>query len=1269
MTFRTSYLVGLVATILAVSSITYFVDPAIAADTPRLKPLKIMGPDGQIRQVNHQYGPTTSKDTFWSIAQKVRPDASVSIYQVMAALYDANPHAFNSASYNSLERGMILLVPSKDVMQSIPNRIAIARAEQSDKPSRSAAKNTAKPTPKVTTKVPVIAPAVASTVLAEKASTPPAPAVEAPAVAPIDTAVASVPAADKATTSAAVTNTQTQSTPEMVSSDITTRLEAAESKNLSLTDELARTQDQLSVRTADVEALKVKVEELNQRIAVLEETLQASKLQNQALKTEIEATQISEPITTEADTDTAAEPDDLWRNFLNNPMLMVAAAVIPALFLLLGVFWLLRRKRNKERREMQAQQAAMAAGATATTLSMDNDDLGDMAVHLDRDPIDSIDSLLDMGSVDLQPEHDLSDASDQMDMASEMFIDQSVAIGSDVEEEGQSLDDLWAEAMGDQEEGIPESKPKSDNIIEEADLDALLAGLDFEETSNENDNFSELERNFGNDLAQTNDVGFEKNNAVEIDAAEPAKASTADTDDLDALLAEFSAPVAKTTPESVAADDLSDALSDSSVESVELDDAITDSNDDIAALLAGFDKPTPAPESESAVTEPDLSAEIADELDAKLDDLDVDGLDVDDIDALLAGFDKPTPASESTAEVAEPDLSAEIAAELDAELDNLDIDNNDDIDALLADFDKPTPAPESGPEVTRPDLSAEIAAELDAELDDLDVDNSADIDALLAGFDKPAPASESTAAVADHSAEIAAELDAELDDLDVDNSADIDALLAGFDKPAPASESTAAVAESDLSAEIAAELDAELDDLDVGNSDDIDALLADFDKPTSVSGSEPEVAEPNISAEIAAELDADIDELGVDDTDDIDSLLASFETKPEVELDTTAEPQNDLQDSADSDINAAITAELQASLPEDLTNEEDLDALLAQFDLPEQSEADADEINFDIETAAIESTDTDDANDLLKGIGAGHDPNGTDDTFELDDEPQVSLTTAGVAAATAAVLSTKEKESSFFNDLKANKSADPHVLDWDSELDFAPKANPVTPQTSTATDGNNVEPNTDFIQAAQDKPIKATRNDLDFSEDVKLDTQEDVDELDFEQGFDLSDDNVLAAFTANADFDEDEDVLTSEDSFSLIDDHNLTVDEALAALDAQESRKAQQRFVPEHDLTHFQNENGFIDIDKLLNDANEEGDTDQYSEIDVEMSDVNALIGDAAMIDVDDEENSVNAKLDLARAYIEIDDSDSAKALLKEVNIDGNARQQEEAQRLLKNIS
>ncbi|AVT49083.1 FimV/HubP family polar landmark protein [Shewanella baltica] len=1151
MKFRTSYLVGLMATVLAVSSTAYFIDPAVAADTPRLKPLKIMGPDGQIRQVNHQYGPTTSRDTFWSIAQKVRPDASVSVYQVMAALYDANPHAFNSASYNSLERGMILLIPSKEVMLSIPNSMAIARAEQSDRQSRAPAKAVQKPAAKVTTQAPVTAPVVIAEtkVITETKVTPPkVPVVE-------------TPAPDK---------------PKMLSSDVTSRLEAAESKNLSLTDELARTQDQLTVRTSDVEALKVKVEELNQRIAVLEETLQASKLQNQALKAEVEAAQTPEMATgtAEAETQAPAEPDDLWRNILNSPVLMIAAAVIPALFLLLAVFWLLRRKRNKERREMQAQEAVMAAGAAGVAgtaiMDMDDDDLDDMAVHLDTDHADSIDSLLDMGSVDLQPEQDLTDSNDQMDMASEMFVDPGLSAEPEVEDEGQSLDDLWAEAMGDQEEDIVEEKPKSDNILEEADLDALLAGLGSEDNTSEDsteaeDDLSELERNFASDLAEED---------VEVEDTQAANEAVADDDDLDALLAEFSVPAED--PETA---------KEPATASIESDDE-------------------------------DLSAAIAAELDDELDD-EQGGEEVDDIDALLADFDKPTPAAEPEVE---SDLGAEIAAELDAELDELGVEDTDDIDALLADFDKP-----AEPEV-EPDLGAEIAAELDAELDELGVEDTDDIDALLADFDKPAEPE----------------------------------------------------AEPDLGAEIAAELDTELDELGVEDTDDIDALLADFDKPA-----EPE-AEPDLGAEIAAELDDELDELGVDESDDIDSLLASFDAEPEIKVDAEDNAENDTEDDA---ISAEIAAELEASLPEDIKGEasgdEDLDALLAEFDVPEQLDADEDEFDFDMETAQLDADDNaTDEDNLLKGIGASHSIDGTDDTFSLveelgedDDSDALTAAAATLAAATAAA-SVKEKESSFFNDLKANKSKDPHVLDWDSELDFAPKAKPAaTPADAAAeTDVDNVEPNSDASlvdtpapdDATQEKPIKATRNDVDFSEDFKLDTQEDAD--DSEQGLDLSDDNVLAAFTANTDFDDDEDVLTSEDSFSLVDD--LTVDEALAALDAQESRKAQKKFVPEHDLTNFQNENGFIDIDKLLNDADEDGtDTDLYSEVDVEMSDVGALIGDAAMIDVDDEENSVNAKLDLARAYIEIDDSDSAKALLKEVQIDGNERQQDEAGRLLKEMS
>lgn len=74
MNFRTSYLVGLMAAFFALNQGT-LIEPAHAEG------LKITGPDGQVRQQVRQYGPTTPSDTFWSIAQKVRPDSSVSIYQ------------------------------------------------------------------------------------------------------------------------------------------------------------------------------------------------------------------------------------------------------------------------------------------------------------------------------------------------------------------------------------------------------------------------------------------------------------------------------------------------------------------------------------------------------------------------------------------------------------------------------------------------------------------------------------------------------------------------------------------------------------------------------------------------------------------------------------------------------------------------------------------------------------------------------------------------------------------------------------------------------------------------------------------------------------------------------------------------------------------------------------------------------------------------------------------------------------------------------------
>jgi pilus assembly protein FimV len=60
-----------------------------------------------------EYGPTRANETLWGIAERVRPDASVSVYQTMMALYESNHSAFFGDNINSLKRGVILRIPDR----------------------------------------------------------------------------------------------------------------------------------------------------------------------------------------------------------------------------------------------------------------------------------------------------------------------------------------------------------------------------------------------------------------------------------------------------------------------------------------------------------------------------------------------------------------------------------------------------------------------------------------------------------------------------------------------------------------------------------------------------------------------------------------------------------------------------------------------------------------------------------------------------------------------------------------------------------------------------------------------------------------------------------------------------------------------------------------------------------------------------------------------------------------------------------------------------
>jgi pilus assembly protein FimV len=72
------------------------------------------------------YGPTAGSDTLWSIASAMRPDTSISVNQMMLALFRANPDAFFNQNINGLKRGQILRMPNGSEINARTNAEALA---------------------------------------------------------------------------------------------------------------------------------------------------------------------------------------------------------------------------------------------------------------------------------------------------------------------------------------------------------------------------------------------------------------------------------------------------------------------------------------------------------------------------------------------------------------------------------------------------------------------------------------------------------------------------------------------------------------------------------------------------------------------------------------------------------------------------------------------------------------------------------------------------------------------------------------------------------------------------------------------------------------------------------------------------------------------------------------------------------------------------------------------------------------------------------------
>ncbi len=309
-------------------------EPAPPYFPPALAPAPIaQAPVPQANPSNTgAYGPVSTGKTLWSIAEEVRPDASVTIKQMMVALLRANPEAFEGDNVNKLKRGSVLRIPGRDEASILNNEQAAALvAEQSTslraqrqpvpQPSETVADNSAvdpiNPTP-------VEAPQPAVTKAKPK-----------PAIAKVSKPKARleiVPPGGKTSAKAAQSG-------------------AAASGGTELRAELTQAREDIAVRDSEISELKSRVTDLESQQTDTQKLIEMKDSQLKALQDGLGKPVVAAPavkpapiVPAKADTPAAANTPATPAPWYMDPMVHYGAG---GLLLLGGLVWFLRRSKNK----------------------------------------------------------------------------------------------------------------------------------------------------------------------------------------------------------------------------------------------------------------------------------------------------------------------------------------------------------------------------------------------------------------------------------------------------------------------------------------------------------------------------------------------------------------------------------------------------------------------------------------------------------------------------------------------------------------------------------------------------------------------------------------------------------------------------------------------------------------------------------------------------------------------------------------------------------
>lgn len=355
-------------------------------------------------------GPLAPSDTLWRVAERIRPQPDISLYQVMYALYLKNPTAFLDNNLNHLRPGAVLLLPTANEMRQVDLALARQKSEQDD--VRWAERQ------KIATDQPA----------ADKAG-------------PGQLTKSSTTAQWRAELDQ-LSQQQRQDLDSLRSqfADSMQLVETMVGENLQLKTSLGRVQHELELLKA----------QLGEDSEIQQQLRQLLQQQQQLLQEKAEQQ--------------AKEAESSWSNWLTHPLMWILAACIPALLVLLGVlFWVKKRGKHTEQVVNAATTEPAANPSYQSPLPPldDNDDVDESLFEIDDALLE--DAFTDTPAAEPQALHD--DLL-EFDDALSFDDDDSLLPPDSTPLQADTTDDALTDEFD------PE------NILSDDDLSALLAAAD-----------------------------------------------------------------------------------------------------------------------------------------------------------------------------------------------------------------------------------------------------------------------------------------------------------------------------------------------------------------------------------------------------------------------------------------------------------------------------------------------------------------------------------------------------------------------------------------------------------------------------------------------------------------------------------------------------------------------------------------------------------------------------------------------------------------------